>query len=100
MIWPTCSTGTRLTLSQWGGGGGLSLAHKDYITDGWALVAQSLPFVACVSSKKAVGGNGQVDLLAKHTQNRGGRAWGGRVSWGLKEAGTVIPSHGISVIEL
>jgi hypothetical protein len=33
-----------------------------------------------------VGGNGQLDLLAKHTQNCGG----GRASWGLKEAGNSL----------
>jgi hypothetical protein len=46
----------------------------------------------------AVGGKGQVDLLAKHTQNLGGREGEGlraRGSWQQ-----VIPFHGISVIEL
>ncbi len=34
-----------------------------------------------------MGGNSQVNLLAKHTKNRGGEGGGGRVSWVLKEVG-------------
>ncbi len=37
----------------------------------------------CIKGK-TVEGNGQVDLLAKHTQNRGRREGGGRVSWGVE----------------
>jgi hypothetical protein len=45
----------------------------------------------CLCNKwRTVGGNGQIDLLAKHTQNRGGREGGVRVSWGLKEAGNSL----------
>ncbi len=39
---------------------------------------------------------GQVDLLAKHTQNRGGRA----CELGVEGVSQVIPPQGISVIEL
>ena len=40
-----------------------------------------------------MGGNGQVDLLAKHTQNRRGREGGGRVSWAMEEAGNSLPRN-------
>ncbi len=40
-----------------------------------------------------MGGNGQVDLLAKHTQNREGREGGGRVSWAMEEAGNSLPRN-------
>jgi hypothetical protein len=40
-----------------------------------------------------MGGNGQVDLLAKRTQNRGGREGGGRVSWAMEEAGNSLPRN-------
>ncbi len=56
---------------------------------------QPLPFVSCVSSERRwEGGNGQVDLLAKHTQNCGRREGGGRASWGLKkEAGNSLSQN-------
>ncbi len=43
-----------------------------------------------------MGGNEQVDLLAKRTQNRGGREGGGRVSWAMEEAGNSLPRNFIS----
>ncbi len=42
---------------------------------------------------KTVGGNGQADLVAKDTQNRGGRERGGRVSWAMEEAGDSLPRN-------
>jgi hypothetical protein len=54
---------------------------KDYTTDVHIGPRRATSALRSLYIKwKTVGGNGQVDLLAQHTQNRGGREGWGRVS--------------------